>query len=148
MLYGNLIPNQLCVMPYSNLIPFWLFVMPCRHVAQSVNLEFRDIDKFVSGKQLDPVFLCTPLNPSHTFVTDTPLPQTHTPGTTLPLFYTSSLPPSPLPFLTHTHTLTPPLYSTPPPVLGGSIVVVTDSWIVQSNVHTVNIIHQRDSVLK
>ena len=144
MPYSNLIPNQLCVMPYCNLISFWLFVMPCRHVAQSVNLEFRDIDKFVSGKQLDPVFLCTALISSHTLATDTPLPQTHTPGTTLPLLYTSS------PHAhthTHTHTLTPPLYSTPP-VLGGSTVIVTDSWIVQSNVHTVNIIHQRDSVLK
>ena len=32
--------------------------------------------------------------------------------------------------------------------LGSTVLVVTDSWIIQSNVHTVNIIHQRDAVLK
>lgn len=32
--------------------------------------------------------------------------------------------------------------------LGGSLLVVTDSWIIKCNVHTVNIIHQRDAVLK
>ena len=32
--------------------------------------------------------------------------------------------------------------------LGSTVLVVTDSWIIKSNVHTVNIIHQRDAVLK
>ena len=32
--------------------------------------------------------------------------------------------------------------------LGGSVVVVTDSWIFQCNLHTVDVIHQRDAVLK
>ena len=32
--------------------------------------------------------------------------------------------------------------------LGGTLLVVTDSWIIKCNVHTVNIIHQRDAVLK
>ena len=32
--------------------------------------------------------------------------------------------------------------------LGGSVVIVTDSWIIQTNVHSVNVIHQRDAVLK
>ncbi len=32
--------------------------------------------------------------------------------------------------------------------LGGSTVIVTDSWIIQCNVHSVNLIHQRDAVLK
>ena len=32
--------------------------------------------------------------------------------------------------------------------LGGSVVVVTDSWLVQTNVHSVDVIHQRDAVLK
>ena len=32
--------------------------------------------------------------------------------------------------------------------LGGTVVIVTDSWIIQSNVHSVDIIHQRDAVLK
>ena len=80
--------------------------MPCRHVALSVNLEFRDIDKFVSGTL---VSLSGGLCESS---------------------------PSPL-LLLHTHT-----------VLGGSTVIVTDSWIILSSVHTVNIIHQRDAVLK
>ncbi|XP_064383296.1 transmembrane protein 129-like [Halichondria panicea] len=31
--------------------------------------------------------------------------------------------------------------------LGGSTVIVTDSWIIQCNVHSVNLIHQRDAVL-
>jgi hypothetical protein len=31
--------------------------------------------------------------------------------------------------------------------LGGSVVIVTDSWIIQTNVHSVNVIHQRDAVL-
>jgi hypothetical protein len=31
--------------------------------------------------------------------------------------------------------------------LGGSVVIVTDSWILQTNVHAVDIIHQRDAVL-
>ena len=44
---------------------------------------------------------------------------------------------SPISTYTHMHT-----------VLGGSTVIVTDSWIVLSSVHTVNIIHQRDAVLK
>ena len=32
--------------------------------------------------------------------------------------------------------------------LGGTLLVVTDSWIIKCNVHSVNIIHQRDAVLK
>ena len=32
--------------------------------------------------------------------------------------------------------------------LGGSVVIVTDSWILQTNVHSVDIIHQRDAVLQ
>ena len=32
--------------------------------------------------------------------------------------------------------------------LGGSTVVVTDSWILQCNVHSVDLLHQRDAVLK
>ena len=32
--------------------------------------------------------------------------------------------------------------------LGGSIVIVTDSWIIQCNLRSVDIIHQRDAVLK
>lgn len=32
--------------------------------------------------------------------------------------------------------------------LGGTLLVVTDSWIIKCNVHTINIIHQRDAVLK
>ncbi len=32
--------------------------------------------------------------------------------------------------------------------LGGTLLVVTDSWIIKCNVHTVSIIHQRDAVLK
>ena len=32
--------------------------------------------------------------------------------------------------------------------LGSTLLVVTDSWIIKCNVHTVNIIHQRDAVLK
>ena len=32
--------------------------------------------------------------------------------------------------------------------LGGRVVIVTDSWIIQTNVHSVNVIHQRDAVLK
>lgn len=32
--------------------------------------------------------------------------------------------------------------------LGGSTVVVTDSWIIQCNLRSVDIIHQRDAVLK
>ena len=32
--------------------------------------------------------------------------------------------------------------------LGGCTVIVTDSWIIQCNMHSVNIIHQRDAVLK
>ncbi len=33
-------------------------------------------------------------------------------------------------------------------VLGSTTVVVTDSWILQCNVHSVDLIHQRDAVLK
>lgn len=32
--------------------------------------------------------------------------------------------------------------------LGGSTVVVTDSWIIQCNLRTMDIVHQRDAVLK
>ena len=32
--------------------------------------------------------------------------------------------------------------------LGGSTLVVTDSWILHCNVHTINVLHQRDAVLK
>ena len=32
--------------------------------------------------------------------------------------------------------------------LGGSVVIVTDSWILQTNVHSVDIVHQRDAVLQ
>lgn len=32
--------------------------------------------------------------------------------------------------------------------LGGCVVVVTDSWLIQCNVHYVNIIQQRCAVLK
>ena len=32
--------------------------------------------------------------------------------------------------------------------LGGMLLVVSDSWIIKCNVHTVNIIHQRDAVFK
>lgn len=32
--------------------------------------------------------------------------------------------------------------------LGGSVVVVTDSWIFQCNIHSVDVIHQRDAVIK
>ena len=32
--------------------------------------------------------------------------------------------------------------------LGGTLLVVTESWIIKCNMHTVNIIHQRDAVLK
>jgi hypothetical protein len=31
--------------------------------------------------------------------------------------------------------------------LGGSVVIVTDSWILQTNVHNVDVVHQRDAVL-
>ena len=33
-------------------------------------------------------------------------------------------------------------------LLGGSVVIVTDSWIIQTNVHSVDLIHQRDAVLQ
>ena len=59
----------------------YLWVWSFRIAASSVNLEFRDIDKFVAS-------------------------------------------------------------------LGGSVVIVTDSWILQTNVHGVDIIHQRDAVLQ
>ena len=32
--------------------------------------------------------------------------------------------------------------------LGGSTVVVTDSWIIQCNLHSIHILHQRDATLK
>ena len=32
--------------------------------------------------------------------------------------------------------------------LGGSTVVVTDSWIIQCNLHSIDILHQRDALLK
>ena len=32
--------------------------------------------------------------------------------------------------------------------LGGTTVIITDSWIIQCNVHSVDIIHQQDAVLK
>jgi hypothetical protein len=56
-------------------------VFPLRNVASSINLEFRDVNKFISE-------------------------------------------------------------------LGGSTVIATDSWIIQCNLHTIDILQQRDAVLK